>query len=823
MSLTKDEILFDYKTAYQSRQASLAGRKEVLGGKAKFGIFGDGKEVAQVAMARAFRKGDWRSGYYRDQTFMFALGASNVREFFAQLYADTNIEHEPASGGRQMNCHFGSRFLDHDGTWKDQMQMHNIASDLSPTAGQMSRLVGLGYASKLYRQQELLQGWAGHSRFSSNGDEVAFGTIGNASTSEGIFWEAINAAGVLQIPLAMSIWDDEYGISVPAKYQTTKESISEILAGFKTEGDKRGVELYSLKGWDYPALLEGYKSGVDLCRKDHTPVIFHISEMTQPQGHSTSGSHERYKSKDRLAYEDSIDCIAKMRDWIVESSTATDADLLRIEEESRQHVEAMRKEAWENFLSPILEERDTAVSLLKAIGNQGVDTASTAASELEKLPTVTRRDVQSAAVRSLFSLQDHHSEPKSKLIEFCRDYAKSNNKRYSSHLHLESDRSCLKVPEVKPTYGDTQQRVDGRGIIQEFFDLQLAKDPRLFVIGEDVGLIGGVNAEFEGLQAKHGELRVSDTGIREATILGQGVGAAMRGLRPVIEIQYLDYLLYCFQAMSDDLATLHYRSAGGQIAPCIIRTRGHRLEGIWHTGSPISMILGAVRGMHVCVPRNCAQAAGMYKTLFEGDEPALVIEVLSGFRVKEPRPENLGEYNVPLGLPEVLKEGQDLTIVTYGPNVRIAQSVVGTLEKLAIDVEIIDVQTLLPFDRNHRIRNSIEKTNAVLFFDEDVPGGASAYMMQQVLEKQRGYDFLDAQPRCLSAMPHRSAYSSDGDYFSKPNGEDLVRIIYEMMHERDPGTFPPLFDAHIWSVGNDGEVLSFLKNLRKSQGHIIFS
>jgi pyruvate/2-oxoglutarate/acetoin dehydrogenase E1 component/TPP-dependent pyruvate/acetoin dehydrogenase alpha subunit len=792
LDLSNSDILKDYEIAYKSRVASLIGRAEVLSGKAKFGIFGDGKEVAQVAMARAFEKGDWRSGYYRDQTFMLAIGAITIQQFFSQLYADTDLTNEPASGGRQMNCHFSSRNVDLSGEWNSLSSMYNCAADLSPTAGQMPRMVGLGYASKLYRESAKLQAWADYSKFSKLGNEVVFGTIGNASTSEGIFWETMNAAGVLQIPLAMSIWDDAYGISVPAKYHTTKESISEALAGFQSSNDKKGFDIYVIKGWDYQNLVMGYRNGIAKTRREHTPSLFHIIEMTQPQGHSTSGSHERYKPKTRLDYEVAMDCIKIMREWMIENSIATVGELTALEAQATIYVEGQKELAWKLVTEPIIEERRQATAILHDIANLGSEflPAKATADRLVQLPTLSRRNIHAALDRCLLDLRYLTDPKKNELIEFVKKYDKANRQRYNTHLVSETKHSPLAVVEVKPSFGATANLVDGRQVIQKYFDIKFASDPRIFMIGEDVGKIGGVNAEFEGLQEKFGELKLTDTGIREATILGQGIGAAMRGLRPVIEIQYLDYLLYCIQTLSDDLASLRYRTAGGQKSPCIIRTRGHRLEGIWHTGSPMSMILGSARGLHICVPRNCAQAAGLYETLLQGDDPALVIEVLNGYRVKEPMPENLGQYSVPLGVPEILQTGTDITVVTYGPNIRIAQDASAALEKTGISIELIDVQTLLPFDIRQIIRQSIEKTNAVIFFDEDVPGGASAFMMQQVLELQNAYEFLDAAPRCLAAQPHRSAYGSDGDYYSKPNAEDLITLAYEIMRERDPRSFP---------------------------------
>ena len=787
--LNAEEIKRDYRIGYLSRQASLIGRKEVLTGKAKFGIFGDGKEVAQLAMARAFKKGDWRSGYYRDQTFMFATGACTIKQYFAQLFADTNLDHEPASGGRQMNNHFATRYVSADGEWTSQKDAFNTSSDISPTGGQMARLLGLAYASKIYRENSDL---GDNVKFSVNGDEVAFGTIGNASTSEGLFWETMNAAGVLQVPLLMSVWDDEYGISVPARYQTTKQSISKVMDGFKSEPGLAAFHIQVVKGWDYPALVKAYEEAAKICREKHMPVLFHVVEMTQPQGHSTSGSHERYKTKERLAYEDSIDCLKKMREWMTAEGISTEAELEKMEAESRKQVDVWRDEAWHEYLAPLEAERNEVIALydrLKAESGHA-DLVASAAQELLRTPALMRRTIQGSMKRTMLALRDEATGAKEELRNLLANYAQENQRRYSSHLFSETARSPLAIAEVKPVYDATPEKVDGRQVIQKFFDIQLARDPRVFIVGEDIGKLGGVNLEFDGLQAKFGETRVTDTGIREATIFGQGLGAAMRGLRPVVDIQYLDYLLYCFQGMSDDLATLHYRTVGGQGAPVIIRTKGHRLEGIWHTGSPMGMIINGIRGIHVCVPRNMVQAAGMYNTLFQGDDPALVIEVLNGYRIKEDMPANIGTYSVPLGVPEVLTEGTDVTLVTYGACVRVAQEAAKLLADFGISVELIDVQTLLPFDRYGRIGESIRKTNAVVFLDEDVPGGASAFMMQEALEKQGAYEYLDSAPRTIAAREHRSAYASDGDYYSKPNAEQIFDVIYGMMHERSPEQFP---------------------------------
>ena len=791
VKLPAAEVMADYRCAFVSRQASLIGRKEVLSGKAKFGIFGDGKEVAQIAMARAFQKGDWRAGYYRDQTFMMAVGALDVKKFFAQLFADPDLKNEPASGGRQMNNHFATRYLDDNGQWLNQCMMYNTSSDISPTGGQMARLLGLAYASKLYRQQKDLSKF---SQFSVNGNEVAFGTIGNASTSEGVFWETINAAGVLQVPMAMSVWDDGYGISVPNKYQTTKESISELLRGYQQEKGSPGFDIYVAKGWDYPTLIDTYQRGIEKCRRDHVPALFHIIEVTQPQGHSTSGSHERYKNAERMAWEESTDCIARMRTWMIKTGVSTEQALSKLEKECTAEVEKLKQEAWDDYTKPIESERKEVLEIYTRLAEQSdsADVINSAKNDLARSPNLFRRTIHASMRRLLVAVRDDDTESKRELIRYLENYEHVNERRYSSHHFSESTSSPLGVSEVKPIWVTNPEKVDGRQVIQKFFDIQLKRDPRVFIVGEDIGKLGGVNLEFDGLQEKHGELRVTDTGIREMTIFGQGLGAAMRGLRPVVDIQYLDYLLYCFQGMSDDLATLHYRTAGGQIAPVIVRTKGHRLEGVWHSGSPMGMILHGIRGIHVCVPRNMVQAAGMYNTLFQGDDPALVIEVLNGYRVKELMPENIGTYTVPLGVPEILISGTDVTLLTYGACVRIAQDAVGLLESAGVSVELIDIQTLLPFDRFSSIIDSVKKTNAVVFLDEDVPGGATSFMMQDVLERQGGYEHLDAAPRTITAKAHRAAYASDGDYYSKPSAEDVFDSIYGMMMERRPHDFPAI-------------------------------
>lgn len=781
----KTEVLNDYKLAVESRQASLLGRKEVLTGKAKFGIFGDGKEVAQLAMAKAFKKGDYRSGYYRDQTFMFATGMNTIQQFFAQLYAHTDVVAEPNSGGRSMNGHFGSRMLDDSGNWLPQSDRFNSTSDISPTAGQMPRLLGLALASKLYKENKDLHQF---TDFSNKGNEVAFGTIGNASTSEGGFWEVMNAAGVLQVPLAMSVWDDAYGISVPAKYQTTKENISAILSGFNSDENGVGVDIFHAKGWDYPELCKVYKEAIDHCRENHRPVLIHVNEVTQPQGHSTSGSHERYKSKERLQWEQDFDCIKKMREWIEQSQIASSEELDKIENEAIELVNQAKKQAWEAYLTPLKNDVNEAVSIIEKINHE---LAQQTASQLKSIKDPIRKDIGMAINKVLIATIGSNQSERNELKAYYNQFLKANEERYSSLLHSQSVNNALDVNEIKPIYNE-DVLVDGREVVLACFDAALSRDPRVFAFGEDVGAIGDVNQGFAGMQEKYGEERVSDTGIRELSIIGQGIGTAMRGLRPIAEIQYLDYLLYALQIMSDDIATIQYRTKGGQKAPIIIRTRGHRLEGIWHSGSPMGMIINAVRGMFVCVPRNMTQAAGMYNLLLKSDEPALVVECLNGYRLKEKMPSNIGEFTVPLGVPETLKYGNDITIVGYGSTLRIIQDAISKLESLNISCELIDVQTLLPFDRHHTIVESLKKTNKVAFIDEDVPGGATAYMMQKVLEEQKGYLHLDAAPLTISAKAHRPAYGTDGDYFSKPNAEDIFYAIYNLMHEYNPSKYPEI-------------------------------
>lgn len=785
----KTEVLIDYRIAYESRQASLVGRKEVLTGKAKFGIFGDGKEVAQLAMAKFFNTGDFRSGYYRDQTFMFAKGMSNIREFFAQLYADPDVNREPCSAGRSMNGHFGTRLLNEDGSWKSQTNSFNSSADISPTAGQMPRLLGLAYASKLYRENKELNSY---TDFSVNGNEIAFGTIGNASTSEGGFWEVINAGGVLQVPMLLSIWDDEYGISVHAKYQTTKENLSSILSGFKTDEHGKGYELFTVKGWDYPALIKTYQKATKLCREFHTPVIIHVIEMTQPQGHSTSGSHERYKSKERLNWEAEYDCIAQMQKWIIETGIATKEEIETIEKEAQIFAKAEQKAAWNAYLKPIIEDRDKSVNAL-----QNLATGSLKSSEIEELANslknmgeLNRKDIFNAINTALRATISEKNNQRTELINLYNVFSEENKHRYNSNVYSESNLSALKISEIKPVYSDSSKTLDGREIVQACFDAAFNNDNRIVSFGEDVGKIGDVNQGFAGMQEKYGELRVTDTGIRELSIIGQAIGLAMRGLRPIAEIQYLDYLLYAIQIMSDDIATLQYRTMGGQKAPVIIRTRGHRLEGVWHSGSPMGMIINAVRGMHVLVPRNMTQASGFYNTLLKSDEPALVIECLNGYRLKEILPDNIGEFTLPLGVPEILREGSDLTLVTYGSSCRIAEDACNELEKMGISVELIDVQTLLPFDTNHMIVESVKKTNKVVFLDEDVPSGATSYMMQQIIENQEAYKYLDTEPISIASKEHRPAYGTDGDYFSKPNVDEVFNRIYDLMHNYNPEKYP---------------------------------
>ncbi len=773
-----EQVISDYILAYKSRQTSLIGRKEVLTGKAKFGIFGDGKEVAQVVMARFMKNGDFRAGYYRDQTLMFALGLSDVQKFFAQLYAHPSVEHEPASAGRSMNGHFGTRMLDDEGNWLPQTDRVNISSDISPTAGQMPRVLGLAFASKVYRENKDLHS---NTDFSNQGNEIAWGTIGNASTSEGHFWESINAAGVMQVPMLMSIWDDEYGISVHAEHQTTKQNLTSILSGFKTDKFGTGIELFTVNGWDYADLMNTYKKASEICRTKHTPVVIHVKELTQPQGHSTSGSHERYKSKERLAWEQEHDCVAKMRSWILDNKLGTEEEIVALEKTALNEVKEDKRAAWMAFTKEIKAELAEAVEVIATVD---VDEANALKATmdpgrkdiLKSLHTVIRNNLGSNSADAVKAYYD--------------TYLAKYQDIYSSHLHSQSPQNALGVEEVKPEITDASEELNGFEILQRCFDNLLTNHPEVIAFGEDVGKIGDVNQGFSGLQEKHGDTRVMDMGIRENTIIGQAIGASLRGLRPIAEIQYLDYLLYAIQMMSDDIATLQYRTKGGQKYPLIIRTRGHRLEGIWHSGSPMGMILNAVRGMNVLVPRDMTRAAGFYNTMMKSDEPALIVECLNGYRLKEKLPNNLSDFTVPVGVPEVLQEGNDVTLVTYGSCIRIAQDALPKLAAKGISVELIDVQSLLPFDVNHMIVESLKKTNRVVFMDEDVNGGATAFMMQKVLEEQEGYRYLDSAPKTLTSQDHRPAYGTDGDYFSKSNAEEVFDVIYGLMNESNPTEFP---------------------------------
>ena len=792
LPLEKEEIIKDYRLAYQSRQASLIGRREVLSGKAKFGIFGDGKEIAQLAIARAFQKGDWRSGYYRDQTWMFMLGVMSIQEFFAQLYAHGDIAYDPASGGRQMNAHFATRNLYPNGSWRPQTQLYNTASDVSPTGAQMPRAVGLAYASVLYRKLSELHE---QKDFSNNGNEIAFATIGNASTAEGLFWESVNAIGVLKAPAIITIYDDGYGISVPNQFQMVKENIGALLKGFerdpRTAPNKvqNGYDHYTVRAWDYPALIETYQTAAEIAREYHIPALIHVIDVTQPQGHSTSGSHERYKTPERLKWEEEFDGLKKMREWMISQRIISKPELDSLEKADYEAVEGFRKAAWDAYLSPIADERNQVMDMLDEIAS-----SSNHASELRmlkerlsSLPSYTRRDIHSVAHEALRLLRNESNPTKQVLAAWKHENDKANLERYGSHLY---SNTALKVDVVKPSYTDQSPTMFGFEVINAAFDAALAREPRLIAFGEDVGKLGDVNQGFKGMQEKYGEFRVTDTGIREATILGQAIGMAMRGLRPIAEIQYLDYVLYALQIMSDDLATLHWRTAGGQKAPVIVRTRGHRLEGVWHAGSPMSSILNLVRGMYVLVPRDMTRAAGFYNTLIKCDEPAIVVEVLNGYRVKERLPENIGEITLPLGVPDVIREGKDVTIVTYGACCRIVMDAADKLSKIGIEAEVVDIQSLMPFDLHGKIVESLKKTNRILFVDEDVPGGTSAYMMQEVIEKQGGYFHLDSPARTLSAKAHRPAYGSDGDYWSKPNPETVFDAIYEMMYEVNPSQYP---------------------------------
>ena len=799
----KNEVLNDYKIAKISRECSLLGRREVLTGKAKFGIFGDGKEVPQLAMAKAFKKGDFRSGYYRDQTFMMALGELTAQQFFAGLYAHADINADPMSAGRQMGGHFATHSLHEDGSWKNLTKQYNSSADISPTAGQMPRLLGLAQASKIYRNEKSVQK---NTHFSINGNEVAWGTIGNASTSEGLFFETINAAGVLQVPMVMSVWDDEYGISVHAKYQTTKESISEILKGFQRDSTHKGYEIIVVNGWDYVQLMDVYQKAAKIAREEHVPVLIHVKELTQPQGHSTSGSHERYKEKERLEWEKDHDCITKMREWILDFELETEngevlrfvdseEELILIEKDAKKEVANAKRDAWNAYLNEIKAELSQAVKLLENAAKKSKNSAfiNKYKTDLEALVEPTRKDVLSISRKCLRYLKDEDFAEKSALKQFIKSSIATAFDKYSSHLTNNEENSVLKIAETIPTFSQEKNSVDGRIVMRDNFDALLEKHPEVLIFGEDAGFIGDVNQGLEGLQEKFGKLRISDTGIREATIIGQGIGLAMRGLRPIAEVQYLDYLLYALQIMSDDLATLRYRTFGKQKAPLIVRTRGHRLEGIWHAGSPLGAIINSLRGIHVLVPRNMTKAAGFYNTLLEGDDPALVIECLNGYRLKEELPTNLGEFKTPIGVVETIKKGSDMTIVSYGSTLRLVEEAAKELQQVGIDVEIIDAQSLLPFDLNHDCVKSLMKTNKLLVVDEDVPGGATAYILQEIVETQNGYLYLDSKPATLSAKAHRPAYGTDGDYFSKPSTEDIFEKVYEIMHEANPEKFKSLY------------------------------
>jgi 2-oxoisovalerate dehydrogenase E1 component len=795
LGVSRDDVLADYRVSYESRQASLVGRREVLTGKAKFGIFGDGKEVPQVAMARVFETGDFRAGYYRDQTFMMALGELTVQQFFAQLYAHADEEAEPMSAGRQMTAHFATRMVDGAGRFLPQTDRYNVPADLSPTASQMPKLVGLAHASRLYREVPSLR--RGFERFSDGGREVAFGTIGNASCAEGLFWETVNAVGVLRAPMVLSIWDDGYGISVANDLQVTKGDVGELLEGFRKTEEGAGYRLYKVRGWSYPELLAAYRDAVAHAREGHVPAILHVREVTQPQGHSTSGSHERYKSAERLQWEKDNCCIRRMREWILSQELAGEEELDRLEKEARQRVLDQKLAAWKAYRSSIESELETVVQRIQALAGQASaarESVENVAAGLLKKQTPIRRDLLAAVQEALIAAA-HDGDGARDLLAWKREQLLRGRERYGSELYSETAYSALEVPVVAPVYreggaGDESPTVNGFEVLNACFDAALARHPNLVAFGEDVGQLGDVNQGFAGLQEKYGALRVADTGIREATIMGQAIGLALRGIRPIAEVQYLDYILYCLQILSDDLATLRYRTKGRQKAPVIVRTRGHRLEGIWHSGSPMAGVLNLVRGIYLCVPRDMTQAAGMYNTLLQSDDPAIVVEVLNGYRAKERLPANVGEMTVPLGVPEVMREGSDVTVVSYGAALKVVMEAAELLEQVDVDVEVIDVQTLLPFDLGHRIVESLRKTGRVVFVDEDVPGGASAYMMQQVLEVQRGYVWLDSEPRTLPAAAHRPPYGSDGDYFSKPNRETVFEAVYELMRESDPAGYP---------------------------------
>lgn len=786
----KTEVLNDYKIARISRECSLLGRREVLTGKAKFGIFGDGKEVPQLALAKAFKNGDFRSGYYRDQTFMMAIGALTIEQFFAGLYGHTDIHFDPMSAGRQMGGHFATHSLDEKGNWNNLMNQKNSSSDISPTAGQMPRLLGLAQASKIYRN---VKGLENHTNFTENGNEIAWGTIGNASTSEGLFFETINAAGVLQVPMVMSVWDDEYGISVHAKHQTTKESISEILKGFQRDENHNGYEIFTVNGWDFPELIATYQKAAEIARQQHVPVLIHVKELTQPQGHSTSGSHERYKDSDRLAWETEFDCIEQMKKWMLETNLVNEEQLNEIENEAKKVVLDGKKLAWNNYLSPIKQNQSELIDLLQPIAAacENKIFIEKIIADLQAIKEPLNKDILTAARKTLRLLINEDS--KVVLSQWISAKINEIQPKFSSNLTSQSTTNCESIEDIKPIYATDAELIDARVLLRDNFDKLFEKYPEVLIFGEDAGAIGDVNQGLEGLQEKYGELRVADVGIREASIIGQGIGMAMRGLRPIAEIQYLDYLLYAIQILSDDLATLQYRTAGRQKAPLIIRTRGHRLEGVWHSGSPLGMIINSLRGINVLVPRNMTKAAGFYNSLLKTDEPALIIECLNGYRLKEKTPTNLGEFQTPIGYTETIKEGTDITLVSYGSTLRLVEQAANELMAVGIDVEIIDVQSLLPFDKNHDIAKSIQKTNRLLIIDEDLPGGASAYILQQIIEVQNGYKHLDSAPQTLTAQPHRPAYGTDGDYFSKPSTEDIYEKIYAIMHEANPLKYKKLY------------------------------
>jgi 2-oxoisovalerate dehydrogenase E1 component len=792
LSITREDILNDYKTACESRQASILARKEVFAGKAKFGIFGTGKELAQIAMAKYFQPGDFRAGYYRDQTFVMASGELSIEQYFAQLYAHTDIQHEPHSGGRMMIGHYATRSLDENGMFRSLMDIKNSTPDISPTGAQMPRLVGLAFASKLYRQNAALHHL---TEFSNHGNEVAFGTIGNGATAEGLFFESVNAAGVLQIPMVVSIWDDSYAISVPQQFQTVKVDISSQFEGFRRSAHERGIEIIKVRGWDYAELCKGYYDAQKLAREEHVPVLLHISEMTQPMGHSTSGSHERYKSTERLQWEEEFDCNKKFKEWILDSGIATEQELETIDQAAADLAKVSRLSAWNAYLESLRPDYEEAMSLLA----QAVQESAASARiqelrvQLEKTINPVRSDVVKAVKKALRLLRAEAIPSRDAMRVWVERVMKDNARRYNSHLYSESPEAHINVPVVAPQYNEDSPSVDGREVLQHNFEALFIKEPRMVAFGEDVGQIGDVNQGFAGLQQKFGDLRIMDTGIREATIVGQAIGAAMRGLRPIAEVQYLDYIYFCIQTLSDDVSSMLYRTAGGQKVPLIIRTRGHRLEGMFHSGSPMQMILGAIRGMMFLVPRNMTQAAGMYNTLMKSDDPALLIETLNAYRLKEKLPTNLAEFTVPLGIPEILREGTDVTIVTYGAMCRVVMEAAEQLEEFGISCEVIDVQTLIPFDRTQTIVESVKKTNRILLADEDVQGGATGYMLQQVVDVQRAWQWLDSSPRTLSAKDHRPPYATDGDYFTKPNPEDVFDVIYEMMHEADPARFPGLY------------------------------